>query len=44
MSTFQKNKDNAAEFYYKLALKETPELAALGLFSVYAMEDRKSVV
>ena len=38
--TFQKNKDNAAEFYYKLALKETPELAALGLFSVYAMDER----
>ena len=37
---FQKNKNRSAEFYYKLALKENTELAASGLFSIYATESR----
>ena len=38
--TFQKNKNRSAEFYYKLALREGYSLAALGLFSIYAEENR----
>ena len=38
--TFQKNKNKSAEFYYKLALREGFSLAALGLFSIYAEENR----
>lgn len=38
--TFQKNKNHTAELYYMLALKESGSLAASGLFSIYASENR----
>lgn len=38
--TFQKNKHRTAELYYTLALKESGSLAASGLFSIYACENR----
>ncbi len=37
---FQKNKNRTAELFYKMALKEDPQSAALGLLSIYSEEDR----
>ncbi len=37
---FQKNKNNVAEFYYKMALLDGDSMAAYGLFSVYENEKR----
>ena len=39
--TFQKNKNRAAEFYYKLGL-ENDKFAAVGLFSILSSENRYS--
>ena len=38
--TFQKNKNRTAELYYTLALEDSGSLAASGLFSIYASENR----
>ena len=38
--TFQKNKNQTAELYYMLSLADGNELAASGLFSIYANEKR----
>ena len=38
--TFQKNKNRTAELYYMLALANSGSLAASGLFSIYASENR----
>lgn len=38
--TFQKNKNRTAELYYMLALADGNNLAASGLFSIYASENR----
>lgn len=37
---FQKNKNRTAELFYKMALKEDPQSAALGLLSIYSEEGR----